>query len=144
MPMVTGIFFWAIMFSIACGTRRLPSGLVARCPSWNTSTFAGDLALYCAGTQIQYWRTVPAKIRLWNSNGPSSRPRGTPGCGSESALNAYSPAWRVVGVSAARAVREAVSKDTLTSAENVRDLCIHDSQLLWPHHAMTPPSAIGA
>jgi hypothetical protein len=41
MPMVTGILPLAMAFSMACGTRSDPCGLVARWPSWNTSTLAG-------------------------------------------------------------------------------------------------------
>ncbi len=64
MPMVTGISRLWIRFSIACGTRSEPVGLVARWPSWNTRTLAGEEDEYWAGTKIQYRRTVPAKMRL--------------------------------------------------------------------------------
>ena len=49
MPMVTGISFLWIRLSRTCGTRSTPLGLIARWPSWKTSTQAG-LSVYCAGT----------------------------------------------------------------------------------------------
>jgi hypothetical protein len=36
-------------------------------------------------------------ILLWNSNGPSSTPFGTPSCGNEPGMKVYSPGRRIAG-----------------------------------------------
>src|SRR5262249_9188860 len=64
MPIVTGISLRWIRLSMTVGTRNTPWGLMARAPSWNTSTQAGLLETYWAGTYTQYLRTVLAMIRL--------------------------------------------------------------------------------
>src|SRR5260370_25326094 len=61
-PIVTGISFFAIRFSITCGRRSGPFLRVARWPAWNTSTQAGLYGVYFAGTYTPYLRTVVLKI----------------------------------------------------------------------------------
>src|SRR5262245_47232144 len=53
------------------------------------STHAGLSGEYWTGTYTQYCRTVPSKILLRKSVGPSSLPLGTPSCGRESGPSLY-------------------------------------------------------